>query len=186
MYRNPYMDDPSVKGQSRSTPTRTSSITTDMLLALKEDSPPAAMDLLHARDGRSGLHASTASCESKTFTAHPKIDSETGNMIAFGYEAKGFGTDDVNVFEITPQGKKVWNAWIKVPYVGMIHDFAVTEKHIVFYVIPLAFDEEQIKSGGIHWSWKGGEPTYFGVMRRGGDGKDMQAGSRARSAAPRT
>ncbi len=29
----------------------------------------------------------------------------------------------------------VWQAWIKVPYVGMIHDFAVTQKHIVFYVI---------------------------------------------------
>ena len=53
----------------------------------------------------------------------------------------------------------VWNAWIKVPYVGMIHDFAVTQKHIVFYVMPLAFDEAQMKSGGIHWSWYSGEPT---------------------------
>ncbi len=94
--------------------------------------------------------------------------------MAFGYEAKGFNTTDVNVFEYTPKGKKVWDAWIKVPYVGMLHDFAVTENFIVFYVIPLKIDEAQIEKGGIHWSWWPGEPTYFGYMRRGGDGKDIK------------
>ena len=44
---------------------------------------------------------------SETFTAHPKVDSMTGNMVAFGYEAKGFATDDVNVFEYTPQAVKL-------------------------------------------------------------------------------
>ncbi len=101
------------------------------LLALKEDSPPAAMDLL-TLETVDPVYRSTVSSRAQTFTAHPKIDSETGNMVAFGYEAKGFGTDDVNVFEYTPQGKSVWSAWIKVPYVGMIHDFAVTaETHRV-------------------------------------------------------
>ena len=60
------------------------------------------------------------------------------------------------------------------PYVGMLHDFAVTENFIVFYVIPLQFDQAQIERGGIHWSWNPGQPTYFGYMRRGGDGKDLQ------------
>ena len=27
------------------------------------------------------------------------------------------------VFEYTPQGKKVWEAWVNVPYVGMLHDY---------------------------------------------------------------
>jgi carotenoid cleavage dioxygenase len=44
----------------------------------------------------------------------------------------------------------------------------------VFYVIPLAFDDAQMKRGGIHWSWDSSKPTYFGVMRRGGDGKDLR------------
>jgi carotenoid cleavage dioxygenase len=56
----------------------------------------------------------------------------------------------------------------------MIHDFAVTQHYVVFYVIPLAFDEEQMKRGGIHWSWDGTKPTYFGFMRRGGDGSDLR------------
>ena len=94
-----------------------------MLLAFKEDSPPAALDLEHARDARPGVRFN-GQLKSKTFTAHPKLDSHTGNMVAFGYEAKGFNTTDVNVFEYTPQGKKVWDAWVNVPYVGMLHDFA--------------------------------------------------------------
>ena len=40
--------------------------------------------------------------------------------------------------------------------------------------MPLAFDAEQMESGGIHWSWDGEPATYFGFMRRGGDGKDVK------------
>jgi carotenoid cleavage dioxygenase-like enzyme len=173
IYRNPSQDDPSVKGLSRSTANTHIINHKHMLLALKEDSPPCAMDLL-TLETLDPKYTFDGQLQSAAFTAHPKIDSETGDMIAFGYEAKGFGTNDVNVFQITPEGKMTWQAWIKVPYVGMIHDFAVTQKHIVFYVIPLAFDEKQIASGGIHWSWNNGQPTYFGVMRRGGDGSDLR------------
>ncbi len=172
-YRNPTVDDPSVKGLSRSTANTHIIPHRGMLLALKEDSPPAAMNL-HTLETLEPNYTFDGQLESKTFTAHPKVDSETGDLIAFGYEARGFGSDDVNVFQITPQGKMVWSAWIKVPYVSMIHDFAVTDKFIVFYVMPLAFDEKQIEAGGIHWSWYAGQPTYFGVMRRGGDGRDLR------------
>jgi carotenoid cleavage dioxygenase-like enzyme len=173
MYRNPYMDDPSVKGKSRGTHNTHIIHHNGKLLAFKEDSPPAALDL-NTLETLDPVYDFGGQLKSKTFTAHPKLDSKTGNLIAFGYEAKGFNTTDVNVFEYTPKGKKVWDAWIKVPYVGMLHDFAVTDNFIVFYVIPLKIDEKQIEKGGIHWSWWPGEPTYFGYMRRGGDGKDIQ------------
>jgi carotenoid cleavage dioxygenase-like enzyme len=173
MYRNPYMDDPSVKGKSRGTHNTHIIHHNGKLLALKEDSPPAAMDL-NTLETLDPVYRFDGQLKSETFTAHPKLDSKTGNLVAFGYEARGFNTTDVNVFEYTPKGKKVWEAWIKVPYVGMLHDFAVTENFIVFYVIPLKFDQAQIEKGGPHWSWWPGEPTYFGYMRRGGDGKDIQ------------
>ena len=173
MYRNPSMDDPSVKGLSRSTANTHIINHRNYLLALKEDSPPAAMNLL-TLETVVPTYTFEGQLPSKTFTAHPKLDSRTGNMVAFGYESEGFGSDVVSMFEITPQGKVVWNAKIQVPYVGMLHDFAVTEKHIVFYVMPLAFDEVQMKDGGPHWSWDGTKPTYFGFVRRGGDGKDVR------------
>ena len=174
MYRNPLLNDPSVRGLSRGTHNTHIINHRNMLLALKEDSPPAAMDLwtLETLDGVYTFDGQLP--RTQPFTAHPKVDSESGNLVAFGYEAKGHGSDDVNVYEITPQGKKVWDAWVKVPYVGMLHDFAVTQKYVVLYVIPLAFDDAQMKRGGIHWSWYSGQPTYFGFFRRGGDGSDVK------------
>jgi carotenoid cleavage dioxygenase-like enzyme len=173
MYRNPYLDDPGVKGKSRGTHNTHIIHHNGLLLALKEDSPPAAMDL-NTLATVDPVYRFNGTLASEAFTAHPKLDSRTGNMIAFGYEAKGFNTDDINVFEYTPTGRKVWDAWVKVPYVGMLHDFAVTDNYIVFYAIPLQFDAAQIARGGIHWSWNSGQPTYFGFMRRGGDGKDIR------------
>jgi carotenoid cleavage dioxygenase len=173
MYRNPFLDDPSVKGLSRSTANTHIINHMNYLLALKEDSPPAAMDPL-TLETVNPVYTFDGQLPSKTFTAHPKLDSRTGNMIAFGYEADGFGSKTVSMFEFTPQGKLIWNAKIEVPYVGMLHDFAVTEKYIVFYVIPIALDRKQIDSGGPHWSWDGTFPTYFGFVRRSGDGKDVR------------
>jgi carotenoid cleavage dioxygenase len=61
-----------------------------------------------------------------------------------------------------------------MPYVCGLHDFAVTQHFIAFFMMPLAFDAEQMARGGIHWSWDGSLPSYFGYMRRGGDGSDLR------------
>src|SRR5690606_8089884 len=90
MYRNPYLDDPSVKGLSRSTANTHIINHRNLLLALKEDSPPSALDLL-TLETLEPNYTFDGQLPSKTFTAHPKIDSETGNMVAFGYEATGHG-----------------------------------------------------------------------------------------------
>jgi carotenoid cleavage dioxygenase-like enzyme len=173
MYRNPYMDDPSVAGLSRSTANTHIINHKNYLLSLKEDSPPAAMDLLTLETVIPNF-TFDGTLPSQTFTAHPKIDSRTGNMVAFGYEATGFGSDDVSLFEYTPQGELVWNAMVKVPYVGMLHDFAVTENYIILYVIPMVIDRQQIQEGGIHWAWNDSGRTWFGAVRRDGDGSDMR------------
>jgi carotenoid cleavage dioxygenase-like enzyme len=173
VYRNPFFDDPSVKNLSRGTANTHVMFHHGKLMALKEDSPPVVVhpETLETLDD---YYTLGGQLKSQTFTAHPKIDPETGEMIAFGYEAKGVGTDDVNVFSIDRSGKIIWEAWIKVPYVSMIHDFAVTQKYIVFYVMPMALAMERMKQGEVHWAWDSSLPTYLGVMRRGGDGKDIR------------
>lgn len=173
MYRNPMMDDPGVRGLSRSTANTHIINHRNLLLCLKEDSPPSAVDLL-TLEMVDPVYRFDGQLNSQTFTAHPKVDSETGNMVAFGYEANGFGSRDVTAFEITPTGRKIWEATVEVPYVGMLHDFAVTQNYIVLYVIPMIKDDEQLARGGIHWSWDDTQPTYFGFFRRGGDGRDVQ------------
>lgn len=173
MYRNHMTDDPRVKGVSRGTANTHVVYHAGELLALKEDSPPVAMDP-HTLETLDDYKTYDGKLTSQTFTAHPKFDPETGEMIAFGYEAKGFLSDDVAVYAIDRTGKVTWEAWVKVPYVGMLHDFAVTQTHVGFLVIPMAADLEQMKKGGVHFSWDSKLPTWLGVMRRGGDGKDIR------------
>jgi carotenoid cleavage dioxygenase-like enzyme len=174
MYRNPSLDSPEVKGLSRSTANTHIIHHKNLILALKEDSAPTALDLdtletlapVYTFDGQLP--------RDQPFTAHPKICSSTGNIVAFGYEARGFGSDAIAVFEIDQNGRKVWNAEVRMPYVSSLHDFAVTENHVAFFVTPLAIDHEQMKRGGIHWSWDKDKKSYLGFMRRHGDGRDIQ------------
>ena len=172
MYRNPYLDDPAAKGLSRSTANTHIVKYSNMLLALKEDSPPTALDL-NTLDTLVPNYTFDGKLPSLTFTAHPKFDPRSGNMIAFGYEAEGHGSDVISVFEVTPSGEFVWETKIRAPYVSSIHDFAVTENFVAFFLQPLLIDEAQMAAGGIHWSWDGTQPSYFGCIRRGGDGSDL-------------
>ena len=173
MYRNPMTDDPSVAKLSGGTANTHVMLHHGKLLALKEDSPPVAMDPL-TLETTDDYYTFGGKMKSKTFTAHPKMDPKTGNMIFFGYEAKGFGTDDIAIYEVDSKGKVIWETWIKSPYVCMIHDFGVSDTHIMFLAIPLAINHEQMKAGGVHWAYDSTLPSYFGVVRRGGDGKDAR------------
>jgi len=172
-YRNPRGDDPRVRGLSRGTANTTPIFHHGKLFALKEDSPPVQLDpdTLETIDD---YYTFGGKLKSLTFTAHPKIDSETGELLAFGYEASGEGSNDVAVLTIAPDGRLTDETWIKVPYSGMIHDFAVTRKHVAFLVTPMITDVEAMKQGRIHFSWDSRLPTWLGVMRRGGDGKDLR------------
>jgi carotenoid cleavage dioxygenase len=58
--------------------------------------------------------------------------------------------------------------------VGMIHDFGITENYVMFFCVPMTMDMEQMKRGGIHWSWDRQGKTWFGFFRRGGDAKDIK------------
>jgi carotenoid cleavage dioxygenase-like enzyme len=172
-YRNPYTDDARVKGLSRGTANTAIVYHHGKLLALKEDSPPVAMDAdtLATTDD---YYTFGGKLTSLAFTAHPKLCSETGEMIGFGYEARGEASTDVAVITIDKTGRLTDETWIHVPYAGMIHDFAVTQKHVAFLVIPMITDVAGMKAGRVHFSWDSTLPTWLGVMRRGGDGKDLR------------
>jgi carotenoid cleavage dioxygenase len=172
-YRNPRTDLPQVQGMNRSTGNTHVVFHAGKLYALKEDSPPVLLDP-HTLETLDDAWNFDGKLSSLTFTAHPKIDPVTGEMIAFGYEAKGEGSNDVAVYGIDPRGGINWEAWIKVPYAGMLHDFAVTQTHVAFFVMPLVTSMEQLRQGGAHFAWDSQLPSWFGVMRRGGDGKDVR------------
>lgn len=143
------------------------------LLACKEDAPPYAMDP-HTLE-TIGLETFDGQLPSVTFTAHPKIDPRSGEMVSFGYEAKGDGTPDICYFNVSPDGRFTETVWMVSPVVAMIHDFAVTKNWVIFPLIPLTCDLDRLKAGGDHWQWTPEIPFYIGVLpRRGASGSDVK------------
>ncbi|KKA27176.1 hypothetical protein TD95_004306 [Thielaviopsis punctulata] len=170
-YRNKYTDAVAFK-------VRTSANTNVVyfnkkLLAIKEDAPPFAMDPETLET--LGLCDFDGQLPSATFTAHPKIDAKTGDLVGFGYEAKGDGTKDVCYWNIDKNGKFTEIVWLVAPVCGLIHDFAVTENWVLFPIVPQLCDIDRLKAGGEHWQWDSTVPFYLGVIpRHGSTGDDVK------------
>jgi carotenoid cleavage dioxygenase-like enzyme len=172
-YRNPFTDDPSVQGKSRNLANTTPLVFDGKLLALREDSPPIAMDPITLEtEGDWNFHGTFTGA---TFTAHPKIDPRTGQMVAFGYAAKGLFTRDVAYYEIGADGKLMHETWFELPYHCMLHDFGVTRHYAVFPVIPCCgVGIEALKAGKPHYAWDPSKEIHLGVLPRGGTAKDLR------------
>jgi len=171
-YRNPFTDDPSVKGVQRTVSNTNVLMHAGQLLAIKEDGPPYAMDPVTLETKQ--LWDWNGQMTATTFTAHPKIDPSTGALYGYSYAAKGEASDDIAVWSFDKTGKKSWEIWFKSPYPGMIHDCAISEHYIVLPLMPTVMDLERLKRGGILFQW---EPTYdqvYIVVPRGGDAKDVR------------
>ncbi|KAM6504578.1 hypothetical protein FSOLCH5_015320 [Fusarium solani] len=170
-YRNEYTDAEPFK--IRSTANTNIVYFNGKMLACKEDSPPYAMDPETLET--LGVETFNGQLKSETFTAHPKIDAVSGELIGFGYEAKGLATTDICYFSIKPDGVISEELWFKQPQLSMIHDFAVTENWVVLPLIPHICDPERMKNGGEHWYWDPNMPIYFVVLpRRGGKPEDVK------------
>lgn len=182
-YRNRYTDDPRVKHEVHSTANTHVIYFENQLLALKEDSRPYAMDpdsletrgssteaiVLNSADpqGHPGLYDFKGQYSAPTFTAHPKIDPDTGELITMGYEAKGDATNDVAYYLFDRDGKKLEECWIKTPYVGMMHDMAATKNWVIFVLIPLETQPvERLQQGSKHFAWAEDRPLTFGILPR--------------------
>lgn len=171
VYRNAYTNDP-LAAKNNTTANTAVIPHNGVLLALKEDALPWALDPMTLET--LGEWDFAGQIKSATFTAHPKIDPGTGNLLAFSYEAKGDGTPDMAYFELSPDGKLLKEIWFQAPYAAMVHDFAVTEHYVVFPLIPLTVDVERMKNGGQHFQWQPDLPQLFAVLPRQGDAQAIR------------
>ena len=172
LYRNPYTDDPSVRGKGRGVANTTPIYHGGRLLALKEDSRGWELDPLTLETR--GEWDYQGKLKSQTMTAHTRLDPETGELFFFGYEAGGLATRDVAFCVADKNGNLIREEWFEVPYVSMMHDFAVTKEHVIFPVFPTTADLDRIKAGGAHWIWEPTKDTYVGIMPRAGSVKDIR------------
>lgn len=173
MYRNPLTDSEEAKGKVRSTANTNVIVHGGKLLALKEDSPPTAMDPL-TLETLDPVYRFNGKLTSETFTAHPKVDPKTGELLAFGYAAKGLLTRDVVFYTISPAGEITGEIWFEIPYYCMMHDWGITEDYVVFHIVPSTSDWARLESRLPHFGFDKRRPVHLGVLPRKGTAADMR------------
>ncbi len=112
------------------------------------------------------------------FTAHPKIDPVTGEMVFFGYNAAGPLTPALSFGSVNASGVVTRFERFDAPYASMVHDFIVTENHLLFPVLPLAGSMERVMRGGQPYAWEPDKGGYVGVMKRHGAARRYRLVSR--------
>jgi carotenoid cleavage dioxygenase len=171
VFGNPRFNDPSVSPMEYNTANTHIWPHAGRLFALMEGCPPTELDpeTLDTLGYETFDNAVTG-----PFTAHPKTDPDTGALHAFGCGAKGPGTTAIRYNIIDTAGKASHTAWLDQPYASMMHDFALTERHLVFPCLPVVISMERAMQGKQAPAWEGDRPACFGVMAKGGDASDIR------------
>ncbi len=171
-YRNRYTNDPAVAGKSNGTANTNVVWHGRRLLVLKEDSRPMEVDPNSL--ATLGEFDFNGQLKSVSLTAHPKLDLHRNELIAFSYQAQGDATLDFVIYIADAQGRIVHETPLRMPYAGMVHDFAVTDSHIIVPFFPLITDLEVIKAGGPYYQWHPQGKSYFAVVPRRGRSQDVR------------
>lgn len=140
------------------------------LMALHEQDLPYYLQVLCSGAietiERSKIEAKDGEQPFKQFTAHPKIDTETGEMHFFSYNLKEapyltYGVLDEN-------GKLIKSVPIDLPSgPAMMHDMALTSKYAIFLYMPLFFrPEEMVKGEGFPFVFDPTHPSKFALLPR--------------------
>ncbi|KAH9238586.1 hypothetical protein K456DRAFT_32067 [Colletotrichum gloeosporioides 23] len=162
LYRNPFSHHPCVRAAIDSTANTNLVFWAGKLLALKESALPYEID----PNTLETLGYDPFKSPGLTFSAHPKFDPYTNELVVFGYEAKGLCTDDIVIYTLDKEGKVRDEQWVKSPWLAFIHDCAIRENFIILVLWPYDADETQMKAGGHHWQYKRDRPATFVVVPR--------------------
>lgn len=95
------------------------------------------------------------------FTAHPKIDPDTSEMISVSYN--GYSKMPACYLNIFKKDKN-YSKLIEVPYRSMIHDVAITKNYVVIPVLPAVLDFSTTSQALVNW--KPERSSYISIHHR--------------------
>jgi len=105
------------------------------------------------------------------FTAHPKVDPVTGEMMFFGYS---FAPPFVKYSVVSPQGELLRTIPINLPMGVMMHDFAITANYTIFMDLPMTFSPARKQRGELGLMFERDRPSRFGIIPRHGDSSSIR------------
>ncbi len=107
-----------------------------------------------------------------SFTAHPKIDPVTGEMMFFGYSM--FAPPFLQYSIVSPSGELLRTVPIDLPVGVMMHDFAITEHYTIFMDLPVTFRLERMQRGEPGLMFEPTRASRFGILPRHGDNSSIR------------
>ena len=106
-----------------------------------------------------------------SFTAHPKLDAESGELHAITYY---WEWDHVRYVVVDPTGAVRREVQVPVPGRPMIHDCSITESAVLIYDLPVHFDLEAAMGGmSMPYQWNLEHGARVGVLPREGDASEV-------------
>jgi carotenoid cleavage oxygenase len=136
------------------------------IYALVESSLPTEM---HADLSTVGPQTFDAQL-STPFTAHPKSDPATGELVFFGYDF--FGPPFLRYHVLGPKGD-LRTEPIELPSAVMMHDFGLTTSRVVWLDLPVVFDMSLVGAQPFPFTWRAENGARVGVMPRSGGNDDV-------------
>lgn len=105
-------------------------------------------------------------------TAHPKIDPDTGVMHFFGY---GVFEPYLTYHQADAQGNLVKSLPLKSNGPAMMHDFAMTENHVIFMELPVLFSMfKAVTMDPFPFGWDEDAVCRMGVLRKNGSAEELR------------
>ena len=106
------------------------------------------------------------------YTAHPKRDPRTGELIAVSYFF-GWG-DDVEVTIVGTDGRVRSARRVTMGGPVSVHDCAITERYVVLLDLPVTFSMDAVAAGAnFPYRWQEGYHARVGLLPREGDSTDV-------------
>jgi carotenoid cleavage dioxygenase len=171
-YRNAYTNAPEAQDVHGGTANTSMMFHAGKLTVLKEDDLPYEMDPDTLATGqRTDLNGAVTAV---SLSAHPKLDQRRDELITHSFQARGTGSRDVAVYIFGADGSKRHEVWFQAPWSGVVHDFGVTDEHIIIPFYPLITDVAVLKQGGPFYQWHDDKPVKVAVLPRRGTAAQLR------------
>ena len=105
-------------------------------------------------------------------TAHPRTCPKTGELLFFSYSV--MSEPYLTYYRVNPAGKLIQIEPIELPRAVMMHDWNVTENHVVFMDLPIISDMNLAVETGSPFGFKPEFGARLGVMPREGSNSDVR------------
>jgi carotenoid cleavage dioxygenase len=100
------------------------------------------------------------------FTAHPKRDPSTGELVALAYQV---GRPTLRYVVVDATGRAKTRADIPAPHQPMVHDVGFTRNFIIVMDLPVTLQPQRLPEHTFPYFWSDQQTPRIGLLPRSGD-----------------